>query len=102
MSANLLSIKNYLSIAPIKTSVMPRNTKMTVKGWINRLVGCWHLDMSRPFSSQGQAYRVCMNCGAHRTFNLKNWETQGDFYYNKPTTKPFRVMSLAAVRRVAA
>lgn len=103
MSANQLTIKSYPSTAQINTSVMPADVRMTVKGWLNRLVGCWHTEMSRPFSSEGQAYRVCMNCGAHRKFNLKSWEMQGDFYYSLPTSKHFRAMQgLAAVRRVTA
>jgi hypothetical protein len=43
--------------------------------------------MSRPFSRGGRAYRSCTHCGAQRQFNLGNWQMQGDFYYNKPTTK---------------
>lgn len=103
MSANQLTIKSYPSAVQMNTSVMPADVKMTVKGWLNRLVGCWHSEMSRPFSSEGQAYRVCMNCGAHRKFSLKSWEMQGDFYYSLPTSKHFRAMQgLAAVRRITA
>jgi hypothetical protein len=49
--------------------------------WVTRLFGCWHKEMSRPFSSQGQTYRTCLDCGASRRFNLRSWEMQGDFYY---------------------
>ena len=101
MQANQLTVKSYPSVAQMNTSLISENVSSTFKGWLNRLVGCWHTEMSRPFSDEGKAYRVCLNCGAHRHFNLKNWETQGDFYYNLPTTKHFRAMnSLAAVRRV--
>jgi hypothetical protein len=58
-----------------------------VGDWIARLFGCWHREMSRPFSYQGQAYRVCLDCGAQRKFNLANWETQGAFYYNRPNAQ---------------
>jgi len=103
MSANQLTIKSYPSVGQINSSLMPTEVKMTVKGWLSRLIGCWHTEMSRPFSSQGQGYRVCLNCGAHRSFSLKSWEMQGDFYYSLPTAKHFRAMNgLAAVRRVAA
>jgi hypothetical protein len=54
-----------------------------------RVFGCWHTEMSRPFSHQGQAYRVCLNCGAQRRFNLGHWKMQGDFYYQKTTTSQF-------------
>lgn len=100
---NQLTIKSYAATGPMSTSLMTESLKITVKGWLTRLIGCWHLEMSRPFSSQGQAYRVCLNCGAHRQFNLKRWEMQGDFYYSLPTSKHFRAMTgLAAVRRVSA
>ena len=103
MSANQLTIKSYPSVGQINSSLMPANVRMTVKGWLSRLIGCWHTEMSRPFSSEGQAYRVCLNCGAHRNFSLKSWETKGDFYYSLPTAKHFRAMNgLAAVRRIAA
>jgi hypothetical protein len=59
-------------------------------GWITRLFGCRHREMSRPFSVQGQAYRSCVDCGARRQFNLQRWEMQGDYYYGLPTN---RIMS---------
>jgi hypothetical protein len=66
-----------------------------------RVFGCWHLEMSRPFSHHGQAYRVCLDCGAQRKFNLGNWEMQGEFYYQRAGTKQFYAMNdLAAVRKV--
>jgi hypothetical protein len=103
MQANQLTIKSYPSVAQVNTSLISEDVSTTLKGWLNRLVGCWHTEMSRPFSDQGKAYRVCLSCGAHRHFNLKRWEMQGDFYYSLPTTKHFRAMnSLAAVRRVTA
>jgi hypothetical protein len=56
-----------------------------VTRWVARVFGCWHREMSRPFSQQGRAYRVCLNCGAQRRFDLGNWKTQGSFYYGRPT-----------------
>lgn len=49
-----------------------------------RVFGCWHAELSRPFSRDGQAYRACLRCGAQRQFNLNNWRMQGNFYYGKP------------------
>ncbi|HEU4769945.1 MAG TPA: hypothetical protein VFS77_21445 [Pyrinomonadaceae bacterium] len=49
-----------------------------------RVFGCRHAEMSRPFSRDGRAYRSCVNCGAQRQFNLRNWEMQGNFYYGQP------------------
>jgi hypothetical protein len=55
-----------------------------IGGLVTRLFGCWHRQMSRPFSSQGQTYRACLNCGARRQFNVRRWEMQGSFYYRQP------------------
>ena len=66
---------------------------------VARVFGCWHAEMSRPFSRDGRAYRTCLNCGAQRQFNLGNWEMQGNFYYHRPTSSQFQ--KLAAVRRIA-
>jgi len=62
-------------------------------GWFTRLFGCWHKEMSRPFTDQGQTYRSCLDCGARRQFNLRRWEMQGDFYYGLPAGKYFRPLS---------
>jgi len=66
--------------------------------FVARILGCWHTQMSRPFSHQGQAYRSCLNCGAQRKFNLGNWEMQGSFYYNRPSTK--QANHVASLRQV--
>ncbi len=66
--------------------------------WITRLFGCWHREMSRPFSSQGQTYRSCLNCGARRQFNLRRWEMQGKFYYRVPGSTYFRRLNGLAAR----
>ncbi|HEV7797391.1 MAG TPA: hypothetical protein VGO73_04490 [Pyrinomonadaceae bacterium] len=55
-----------------------------IGNWVTRLFGCWHKEMSRPFSGQGQTYRTCLNCGASRQFNVGRWEMQGDFFYRPP------------------
>lgn len=64
-----------------------------VSNWIGRMFGCRHRDMSRPFSSDGQTYRACINCGARRSFNIGRWEMRGDFYYSLPTSKHFRPLN---------
>jgi hypothetical protein len=48
------------------------------------LGGCWQHDLSRPFTRNGKTYRVCMNCGLSRDFNLSTWETQGASYALPP------------------
>ena len=48
---------------------------------LRRLFGCWHREMSRPFSRRGEAYRTCVACGARRRFDLEQWEMVGSFYH---------------------
>jgi hypothetical protein len=74
----------------------PSSIPEGVGGWIARLFGCWHREMSRPFSHHGQAYRVCLTCGAQRKFNLSNWKMQGQFYYNSPDSELVNGITLVA------
>ena len=52
-----------------------------INNFVTRVFGCWHGELSRPFSRGGRAYRKCLSCGAQRQFNLGNWEMQGKFFY---------------------
>jgi hypothetical protein len=61
-----------------------------VTGWLTKLFGCWHKELSRPFSLHGQAYRTCIHCGARRQFNVGRWQMQGDFYYRSGSTAQLR------------
>lgn len=91
MQANQLTMDKYQGMGQINVASQmgdwARGFAGLVNGWLNRLVGCRHKDMSRPFSSQGQTYRACLDCGARRQFNLGRWQMQGSFYYNLPTFK---------------
>jgi hypothetical protein len=58
-----------------------RTSHITVRNWLGGIFGCQHKEMSRPFSRQGETYRVCLTCGARRQFNEKTWETRGPFYF---------------------
>jgi len=46
----------------------------------SRVFICWHRKMSRPFTRDGETYRVCLRCGVHRQFDLKEWKTKGSYY----------------------
>jgi len=50
-------------------------------GLLGKLFGCWHKDLSRPFTDSKSSYRVCTNCGARKMFDTKNFKTSGNFYY---------------------
>ena len=84
------------SIVESRTNIEQTNESFVagkVSGWIGRMFGCWHKEMSRPFSSEGQTYRACLTCGARRSFNLGQWEMSGGFYYSLPTNKHFRALN---------
>jgi len=48
---------------------------------VKRIFGCWHREMSLPFSRDHESYRACVACGARRRFDLERWTTVGSFYY---------------------
>jgi len=50
-------------------------------GLLGRFFGCWHEEMSRPFSHEKVAYRSCLRCGSRKQFNNKMLETFGGFYF---------------------
>lgn len=50
-------------------------------GIIAGLFGCWHKQLSRPFTNRRDSYRVCVGCGARRGFNPKTLQTYGAFYF---------------------
>ena len=53
---------------------------------VARIFGCWHREMSRPFTCGGETYRVCLGCGARRQFNLESWQTLGAYRYHSPSS----------------
>ena len=84
------AVSSIVKIVP-NVVQMPIATRQTgVAGWITKLFGCWHKEMSRPFSLQGQTYRTCLDCGARRQFNAESWEMQGDYYYRVGSTSNLR------------
>lgn len=52
-------------------------------GLFARVFGCWHQQLSRPFTNNNESYRVCLHCGAHRRFDTKTFKTFGPFYFKK-------------------
>jgi hypothetical protein len=75
--------KHKQNVTEISGGSSSKNTGLG--GWITRLFGCRHREMSRPFSLHGQTYRSCVDCGARRQFNVGQWKMQGDFYYRQPS-----------------
>ncbi len=64
------------------------------------LFGCAHKQMSRPFSRQGENYRVCIGCGAHRRFDPQTWDSRGPFYYKAASTSELLEINTNALRCV--
>jgi hypothetical protein len=50
-------------------------------GIMGKIFGCWHKDLTRPFTENKRSYRVCTECGARREFDTKTFKTLGTFYY---------------------
>ena len=50
-------------------------------GLMGKLFGCWHKDLSRPFTDLRSSYRVCTECGARAVFDTNSFKTLGKFYY---------------------
>jgi hypothetical protein len=66
-------------------------TKENPVGIIASLFGCRHRQLSRPFSSLNDSYRVCINCGARRRFNPNTLQTFGRFYFSPVAANAIRV-----------
>ena len=47
---------------------------------VSKLWSCWHRKMSRPFTHEGETYRVCLKCGMRREFDLSTWQLKGRYY----------------------
>ena len=50
-------------------------------GIISKLFGCWHKNLSRPFTNKHTSYRSCLQCGARKKFDTKTLKTSGKFHY---------------------
>jgi hypothetical protein len=71
----------------------------------HRIFGCWHTNMSRPFTINQETYRMCLDCGAHRAFDTQQWKMVGPYYarsssikdlYRCSTLMPTKVESVRA------
>jgi hypothetical protein len=69
-------------------------------GWLGDLFGCQHKEMSRPFSRQGETYRVCIGCGARRQFDQQTWNSAGPYYYKPARTSDLVDVNTSAIRCV--
>lgn len=75
---------------------------VTVGKWFGEIFGCTHKEMSRPFSRQGESYRVCISCGARRRFDQQSWNSAGPFYYKPATTTDLLEAKVSTVKAAQA
>ena len=50
-------------------------------GIMGKVFGCWHKELTRPFTIQKSSYRACLDCGARKKFDTETLKTIGPFYY---------------------
>ena len=50
-------------------------------GIVGKVFGCWHNNLTRPFTNQSGSYRACLNCGARKPFDTQTLKTFDSFYY---------------------
>jgi hypothetical protein len=50
-----------------------------VQRMLTRFFGCWHHQLSRPFTQHGKSWRICLKCGMSRDFDLETWTTYGPY-----------------------
>jgi hypothetical protein len=47
---------------------------------IKRVLGCWHLKLSYPKTTNNITYCYCINCGMRRKYDLETFKAKGSFY----------------------
>lgn len=62
-------------------TMQPENAFGAKIGLVGKLFGCWHKELSRPFTTSKSSYRTCLHCGARKRFDAQNLKTFGPFYY---------------------
>lgn len=50
-------------------------------GFVTKIFGCWHKNLSRPFTNRRASYRSCLHCGARKQFDVETLKTFGPFYF---------------------
>lgn len=50
-------------------------------GVFAQMFGCWHKELSRPFTNEKESYRACLHCGARQKFDAEQMKTIKSFYY---------------------
>ena len=77
MSVNAATMEDHVHNYRFNSSVKRRT------GFMTRVFGCWHSNMSIPTTFGGETYRVCLDCGARRSFDAEIWTTYGPYYFGR-------------------
>jgi hypothetical protein len=56
-------------------------------GVLGKVFGCWHKNLTRPFTMERESYRACVECGARRRFDAGTLRTFGSFHYPPAVAK---------------
>lgn len=83
MQAAQITLKQY-GHGGRTAAVEPQGLTAQLSNLLTRVFGCWHSEMSRPFTRDGESYRTCLECGARRNFDPMKWEMVGAYYYDSP------------------
>ncbi len=80
----LILEQNLLADASVRRSRDPFGSKI---GIIASLFGCWHKRLTRPFTTDRHTYMACVECGARKKVDTKEFKVSRAFYY--PPSVPF-------------
>ena len=75
-----LMMEAVVEQAGIDASTFMLDRFSQVKNVLSRVFGCWHLELSLPFTRDNETYRTCVTCGSRRRFDLERWTMVGPFY----------------------
>ncbi|HKR00460.1 MAG TPA: hypothetical protein VJT09_07290 [Pyrinomonadaceae bacterium] len=84
MQAAQITLNHYGHDRRTAAEALPQGLTAQLSNWLTRVFGCWHSEMSRPFTHDGESYRTCLECGARRKFDRTSWEMVGAYYYAVP------------------
>lgn len=80
----LILEQNLLADNSVRREAEPAGRKI---GFIASLFGCWHKRLTRPFTTDKNTYMACIECGARKRVDTKNFKVSRAFYY--PPSVPF-------------
>lgn len=98
MSAALETLEQYGNTDRVRVSKIA----LAFDRLFGDIFGCQHREMSRPFSRQGETYRVCITCGARRQFDEKTWNSSGRHYHKPARTCDLLDIDTSALRKIPA